>query len=153
LLKTALEKTGLAGIAKVVIRPPREHLAVLKPADGLLMLETLHFADELRQPDELPKPQAEIGQKELDMALSLVNTMTDDWSPAKYQDEYREALMQIIEKKVKAGGKELPAVKGQPRAPDQIIDLVDLLQESLGRTEKKRKGKAPKHRAAERKAA
>src|SRR5512138_200717 len=49
LLKTALEKTGLAGIAKVVIRPPREHLALLKPLDGVLMLETLHFADELRE--------------------------------------------------------------------------------------------------------
>lgn len=159
LLKTALEKTRLAGIAKVVIRPPREHLALLKPLDGLLMLETLHFADELRDPAEVPKPAAEVGQKELDMALSLVNTMTDEWDSKKYHDEYREALMQIIEQKVNAGAKELPSPKGQARGgPEKIIDLVDLLQESLGRKTKesgKTKAKAPRprHRPVHRKAA
>jgi DNA end-binding protein Ku len=152
LLKTALEKTGLAGVAKVVIRPPREHLAVLKSLDGLLMLETMHFADELRDPAELPKPQAEVGQKELDMALSLVNTMADEWDPAKYQDEYRGSLMEIIDKKVKAGGKGLPAPKGQPKGPERIIDLVDLLQESLGQT-KKGKTKPARQRKALKKAA
>ncbi len=153
LLKAALEKTGLAGVAKVVIRPPREHLALLKPLDGILMLETLHFAEELREPAELPKPQAEIGQKELDMALSLVQTMTDKWDPKAFHDEYRESLIKIIEEKIKAGGKGLPAPKGQPKAPEKIIDLVGLLQESLGQTQK-HKTKAPaRHRKPLKKAA
>ena len=154
LLKTALEKTGLAGIAKVVIRPPREHLALLKPIDGVLMLETLHFADELRSPAELPKPHAEIGQKELDMALSLVNTMADEWDPAKFHDEYHEALMQIIEQKINAGSKSLPAAKGQAKGPDKIIDLVDLLQESLGKKGKQNKAKPSRtHKVPHKKAA
>jgi len=148
LLKSALEKTGLAGIAKVVIRPPRKHLALLKPIDGLLMLETLHFANELRDAGDLPKPHADIGQKELDMALSLVNTMADDWEPSKYHDEYHDALMKLIEQKIDAGGKGLPAPKGQPKAPGKIIDLVDLLQESLGKTKKAKPATAARHRKA-----
>jgi len=157
LLKRALEETGLAGIAKVVIRPPLEHLALLKPLNGILMLETLHFADELRDPGELPKPQAEIGEKELTMALSLVQTMTDKWDPTKYHDEYRECLMKEIEEKVRAGGT-LPAPKGQPKAPSgPIIDLVDLLQQSLGKSERvqkaTRKPKQVRQRAPQRKAA
>ncbi len=152
LLKAALEKTGLAGVAKVVIRPPREHLALLKPVDGILMLETLHFAEELRDAGDLPKPQADIGQKELDMALSLVNTMADEWQPKKYHDEYREALLKVIEQKIHAGGKRLPAPKGQPHAAEKVVDLVGLLQQSLGHTEK-RKSKAPKPRKTLKKAA
>ncbi len=153
LLRTALEKAGLAGIAKVVIRPPREHLALLKPIDGLLMLETLHFADELRDPSELSKPEATIGQKELDMALSLVQTMNEKWEPAKYHDEYRDALMKLIEQKVHRGAKALPSAKHAKAGPEKIIDLVDLLQESLGQTEKRRKPKKSRARAPQRKAA
>lgn len=152
LLKTALEKTGLAGVAKVVIRPPREHLALLKPVDGILMLETLHFADELREATELTKPDAEVGQKELDMALSLVNTMAGDWEPKKYHDQYREALMKVIEQKIHAGRKGLPAPKGHPQPSEKVVDLVGLLQESLGHTQK-RKTKAPKSRKVLKKAA
>jgi DNA end-binding protein Ku len=153
LLKTALEKTGLAGIAKVVIRPPREHLALLQPLDGLLMMETLHFADELRDTAELPKPHADIGQKELDMAISLVNTMAGQWDPTQFHDEYRESLMELIEQKIKAGGKRMPVAKGQPKAPEKVIDLVGLLQESLGHTHKKKTRPARHHRKTLKKAA
>jgi DNA end-binding protein Ku len=159
LLKEALEKTGLAGIAKVVIRPPREHLALLKPLDGILMLETLHFSDELRDPDELPMPESQIGAKELNMALSLVQTMTDTWDPSKYHDEYRECLMKAIEEKVRTGGKRSTA-KGQPAAPSgPIIDLVDLLQQSLGKSDNPQKtrmaekARKPHHRIPLKKAA
>jgi DNA end-binding protein Ku len=151
LLRTALEKTGLAGIAKVVLRPPREHLAVLKPLDGILMLETLHFADELRNPSELRPPEAAVGQKELEMAISLVKSMNDQWEPAKYQDEYRDSLMKVIEEKLQAGGKKLVAARPHPQT-GEIIDLVTLLQESLGKTDKK-KAKKPAARVPHRKAA
>src|SRR5262245_33757396 len=105
LLHDALEQTGKAGIAKVVIRPPREHLAVVKPLDGILMLETMHFANELRNPSELDVPKVSAGQKELKMAISLVEGMSDKWKPEKYHDEYHDALMDVIEQKVKAGDK------------------------------------------------
>src|SRR2546421_10437806 len=98
------------------------------------ILETLRFKDELRDPSEVPLPKADIRQKELDMALSLVKAMTSKWEPSKYHDEYRERLMKIIEQKAKAGGKELPAAKREGKQPTEgkIIDLMSLLQESIG---------------------
>ncbi len=154
LLRTALEQTGLAGVAKVVIRPPREHLALLKPIDGLLMLETMHFAEELRSTEELPNPKLQVGEKELKMALSLVETMTGKWQPAEFHDEYRDSLMKLIEEKINAGARHLPAAKKQqPQTPGQIIDLVDLLQQSLGKAAKRQKPKAPRHRVPHKKAA
>ena len=154
LLHDALEQSGLAGLAKVVIRPPREHLAMVKPLNGILMLETLHFADELRDPSELQVTKAAVGQKELDMALSLVKTMEDEWQPEKYKDEYREGLMQVIEEKVKSGGKAV-SPKTKAAAPTQnVIDLVELLQKSLGTVEKGKKQKPQKQqRTIQRKAA
>jgi DNA end-binding protein Ku len=155
LLRTALEQTGLAGVAKVVIRPPREHLALLKPLDGILVLETMHFADELRDPKDLDVPKAEAGEKELKMALSLVETMSDKWKPEKYHDEYRESLMKLIEVKIKTGGKETPAPKGHKATPGKVIDLVQLLQESIGQTAKgkKRASRTGHWRVAHKKAA
>jgi DNA end-binding protein Ku len=154
LLRNVLEQTGLAGVSKVVIRPPREHLAVVKPLDGVLVLETMHFADELRDPVEVPASKTSVGEKELDMALALVKAMTSEWDPAKYHDEYRECLMKVIEQKVKTGSKKLPAPKGQAKAPPgKIIDLVALLQKSLGESEKGQKRKAAHRRTKHRKAA
>ena len=151
LLRSALEQTGQAGIAKVVIRPPREHLAVVKPLDGILVLETMHFIDELREPSEVEVPKAALGQKELDMALSLVKTMAGKWEPEKYHDEYRESLMQLIEQKARKG--KAPAAKERPEAPDKIIDLVDLLQESIESSGKQKKEKTKRRHVAHRKAA
>lgn len=153
LLRQVLEKTGLVGIAKVVIRPPREHLAAVKPLDGGLMLETMHFADELREPAELDIPKAEPGSKELDMANTLVKAMAGEWKPDKYRDEYREALLKLIEQKVKSGAKSLPAPKaGQKAAPDKIIDLAALLKQSLSQSCKVNR-KPKQHRPAHKKAA
>ncbi len=147
LLRTALQKKGLGAIAKVVIRPPREHLALVTPLDGVLLMETLHFADELRDTGELPTPKAEIGQKELNMAESLIASMTDQWEPQKYHDEYRDCLMKVIEEKIQTGARKLPPPKGQAKPASQVIDLVSLLQQSIGRTEKQAKGKRarPRH--------
>jgi DNA end-binding protein Ku len=155
LLHSVLQKTDLVGIAKVVIRPPREHLAAVKPLDGVLVLETMHFVDELRQPAELPEiPKTTVAQKELSMAQSLVETMSDKWEPAKYHDEYREGLMEVIEQKIKSGEKKLPPAKkaGKP-TKGKVIDLASLLQQSLGETAKSRKRKPSKQRVAHRKAA
>jgi DNA end-binding protein Ku len=154
LLHAALKETGLAGLAKVVIRPPREHLALVKPLDGVLMLETLHFADELRDPSEVNIPKVDVGEKELKMALSLVETMADKWEPEKYKDEYREGLLKSIDELVQSGGK-APSAAPKPRTESRnVIDLVDLLQKSLGSVEKNKKQKAaPKQKTQHRKAA
>jgi DNA end-binding protein Ku len=154
LLRAALERTGMAGVAKVVIRPPREHLAIVKPLDGILTLETMHFGDELRDPKELEVPNTSGSQKELEMAVSLVQAMSTPWEPQKYHDEYRDCLLKVLEEKVKARGEELPAPKtGRKPAPGKVIDLVQLLQDSLGQSGKRQKTKPIRHRAPHKKAA
>jgi DNA end-binding protein Ku len=132
LLHDALVESGKVGIAKVVIRPPREHLAAVRPVDGVLMLELLHFPDELRNPKELDIPRTESGKKELDMAKTLVKSMAGKWQPEKYRDEYRDALMKLIEEKIKAGGKKLAPMKAGEK-PTPVIDLVSILQQSIAK--------------------
>lgn len=144
LLRLTLEKAGLAGIAKVVIRPPREHLAVVKPLDGVLMLETMHFADELRDSAELRPPKTALAQKELAMAETLVKTMTAQWEPGKYHDEYRESLLKIIEQKIKTGAKApTPAKEHGPPKQSKVVDLVELLKQSLQKTSQKKPAHKP----------
>jgi len=154
LLHRVLVETELAGVAKVVIRPPREHLAILKPYEDILILETMHFADELRDPAELKPPTASVGDKEMKMARTLVESMTGKWDPQKYHDEYRESLMKVIKEKVKSGNKSLPPVRSKGVQPGKVIDLVALLQESLGATTRNSKSTATtKKHSARKKAA
>jgi len=155
LLRQALEQSGKVGIAKVVIRPPREHLAAVKPLNGGLMLEVMHFADELRDPKELNIPNPPTSRKELDMALSLIGSMSDKWQPEKFHDEYRDALLRLIEQKVSAGGKAPGSPKTAPgKTPGKIVDLVSILQDSLKQVQKgQRPKKASRARAPRRKAA
>jgi DNA end-binding protein Ku len=153
LLREALEKSGKVGIAKVVIRPPREHLAAVKPLDGVLTLELMHFVDELRDPAELEVPHPATGQKELDMALSLVKSMADRWEPQKYHDEYKDALLKLIEQKIKARGKSLPSPKPRHPSSDKIVDLASVLQESLQQIQKGQKPRKQQARPARKKAA
>jgi len=137
LLRQALEQSGKVGIAKVVIRPPREHLAAVKPLNGGLMLELMHFADELRDPGELHIPKPPTNRKELDMALSLIQTMADKWQPEKFHDEYRQALSRLIEQKIEAGDKAVGAAKpAREKAPGKVGDLVSVVQESLKQAQK-----------------
>jgi DNA end-binding protein Ku len=154
LLRQVLVETGLAGIAKVVIRPPREHLAVLKPFEDILILETMHFADELRDPGELKPEHAQVGQKELKMARTLVESMTGKWEPGKWHDEYRQSLMKVIEEKIESGGKELPKRREPSKEkPGKVIDLVSLLQQSLGQTQRSNKREVSKRNRTREKAA
>src|SRR5947209_10548139 len=140
LLRQALEESGKVGIAKVVIRPPREHLAAVKPLNGGLMLELMHFADELRDPAELNIPTPATGRKELDMALTLIKSMSGKWQPQAYHDEYRQALTRLIEEKIKAGGKPVRGAKApREKAPGKVVDLVSILQESIKQIEKEPK--------------
>jgi len=96
----------------------------------------MHFSDELANPGALNLPDIASGQKELDMALSLVNAMTDKWDATKYHDEYAEALMKVIDQKIAAGGKELPPGRKAASASTKVVDIVAMLQESMKQTKK-----------------
>lgn len=129
LLRDAMEKSGRIGIAEVVLRQ-REHLAAVKPQDGGLVLELMHYADELVSADEVRKPSSKTaGAKELQMAKSLIDMMTEPWDPEKYHDDYKQALKKVIDEKIKDPDKELPVAKA--RKPTNVVDLVAVLQESL----------------------
>jgi DNA end-binding protein Ku len=131
LLHKALSGTGKIGIAKVVISN-REYLAAVK-ADGLfLVLELMHFASEVLSPAELNRPKTELNERELKMAQALIESMSVEWQPEKYKDEYRNAVMEMIEQK--AQKKELPKIDKAPRATN-VVDLVKVLQESLNRNQ------------------
>ena len=131
LLRDALKDSKKVGIAKVVIKT-REYLAGVKPEDGALVLELMHFADELADTEKLHVPKkAEVGKREMNMAKSLIESMSAKWDPKKYHDEYREALMEVIEEKVEAGGKEIEEKPKEKKPSTKVIDLVAVLQESL----------------------
>ena len=134
LLRDALKDTNKVGVAKVVIKT-RQYLAGVKPEDGALVLELMHFADELADPEKLHVPKKmEVGKREMSMAKSLIDTMSSKWNPEKYKDDYREALMEVIEEKVEAGGKEIEEKPKKAPKPTKVIDLVSVLQKSLEQT-------------------
>src|SRR5438094_38270 len=147
LLRDALKDTNKVGIAKVVIKT-RQYLAGVKPENGGLVLELMHFADELADPEKLHVPKkTEVGKREINMAKSLIDSMSSKWKPEKYKDDYREALMEVIEEKVEAGGKEIEEKPKKAPKPTKVIDLVSVLQQSLEKTGGAKKGKTTKRAA------
>jgi DNA end-binding protein Ku len=151
LLREALKNSDKVGIAKVVIKT-REHLAAVKPMGNALVLELMHFADELVDTSELKLPgDKSVGQKEMKMAESLIEGMTAKWDPNEFKDDYREALVEVIDEKVAAGGKELPAPKGKAKRATNVVDLVEVLQQSLQAHGKKKP--AAKHETKKRRKA
>jgi DNA end-binding protein Ku len=146
LLRDALKDSNKVGIAKVVIKT-RQYLAGVKPEDGVLVLELMHFADELADPGKLHVPKkTEVGKREMNMAKSLIDSMSSKWNPEKYRNDYREALMEVIEEKVETGGKEIEEKPKKARKPTKVIDLVSVLQKSLEQTGGKKKATAKSRR-------
>jgi DNA end-binding protein Ku len=142
LLRDALKDSNKVGIAKVVIKT-RQYLAGVKPENGALVLELMHFADELADTGKLHVPKkVEIGKREMRMAKSLIDSMSAKWDPEKYRDDYREALMDVIEEKVEAGGREIEEKPKKAPKPTKVIDLVSVLQKSLEETGAKKKARA-----------
>jgi len=133
LLVRALEETGKAGIAKVVIRN-KQHLAALRAHDNVLVLETMYFADEVRKPEKV-NGRANLRKAEVDMAKSLVENLSDSFKPDKYDDTYRKELMDLIRKKAK--GQKLP--EPQQDEEGEVVDLMAALRESVEQTKKQRK--------------
>jgi len=144
LLREVLKKTGKVGIAKIVIRT-RQHLAMLFADGPKLILNLLRFPTELRDASglELPKSPAKgaaVSTQEMKMAERLVETMVSEWKPEKYRDEYREDLMKIIDKKIKAGKtKVIESAKTIAKEParGKVIDIMHLLRQSVQQADKK----------------
>jgi DNA end-binding protein Ku len=133
LLHKALSGTGKIGVAKVVISN-REHLAAVKPDGFFLILELMHFASEILSAEELSRgPSTALNEKELKMAQALVDSMTVAWEPEKYRDEYRTAVMELIEQKAK--NKKIDIKPATPHPSTNVVDLVKVLQESLNRSQ------------------
>jgi DNA end-binding protein Ku len=130
LLLEALKETNKVAIARVVIRT-KEYLTAIRPAGDVLTLETMLFADELIDPgdlDELPDTDVKATKREVDMARQLIESLATDFDPAKYRDEYRERVLELIEQK--ASGQEV-AVAAEPEAPAAVPDLMAALEASL----------------------
>jgi DNA end-binding protein Ku len=154
LLVRALEETGKVGIAKVVIRK-KEHLAVVRPWEGKLLLETMYYADEVRRPEAV-EIKGDLRKAEVEMAKTLVENLSEPFEPEKYDDRYRKELLSLL--RAKAKGKELP--EPDEGEPAEVIDLMTALRESVERTKRARarpakaKAKAsPKKPAAKKKPA
>jgi len=150
LLREALEAAGVIGIARFVLHN-KEHLAALIPAGPALMLGTLRWASEIRSPEALELPGAGTGElkpAELKMARQLVEQMTTAWKPQQFQDDFTAAIRKLVAAKAKAGKK--ATVQPFEEAPDlqgaDVIDLTELLRQSLGGGG----GKAPKASAKSR---
>ncbi len=135
LLRETLLKAGRIAIATVVIRT-RQHLCALVAVGDSIIMNTLRYATEIRSVDDLKLPgDAGITDKELKMALSLVEDMSEKWNPKAYHDTYREDVLKLVEKKVKAGQTHtLTEPTGEAPVPkaSNVVDLVALLKQSLG---------------------
>lgn len=139
LLRKALSDTRKVGIAKIMIRS-KEQLAVLRIRDETLLMETLHYPDEIRASADVPNvPSSEsIDKKELDTAVLLIEQLTANFEPEKYEDEYRENLLALIDSKQNGESVVTPE---KEEKPDNVTDLMDALQASVDRTKKKSGGK------------
>ncbi len=142
LLKQAMEDSGKIGIAKINIRS-KQHLAVVRVYENGLVLETIFFPDEVRDANHVPglPDNVELNQKELKMAIQLIEQLTAPFEPEKYQDDYREALMDVIQQKI--SGEEIKVAKKAPKK--NVADLMEALQASIDETKPKKK-KAPSKR-------
>jgi DNA end-binding protein Ku len=132
LLAQAMESSGKVAIARFVFRN-KEHLAAIRPSDGALTLTTMRFADEVvgsgELGDVLPEKAPKVAKKELEMAEALIDSLSTEFDPGSYRDEYREELMSLIERK--AEGKEVVASKAEEPKATKAPDLMAALEESI----------------------
>jgi DNA end-binding protein Ku len=141
LFREALRRSGKVAVASVVVKT-RQHLAAVVVQDRVLVLDVVRYASELRDPSKLRVPgtnlkSLRISDRELKMAERLVAEMTEDWDPEQYHDEYRDELLAFIKKRSRAGQlTSAPEIEEKPatRKRADIIDIAELLKQSLART-------------------
>ncbi|GAA0436001.1 Ku protein [Lentibacillus halophilus] len=133
LLRSALKDTGKIGVAKMMIRS-KEQLAVIRIYENTLVVETIHYPDEVRDVQDVPNvPEADNADaKELDTAKMLVDQLSATFDPEKYNDEYRAALLELIEQK--KNDEDVTTATEKPK-PDNVTNLMDALQKSLDRAQ------------------
>ncbi|HHU29642.1 MAG: Ku protein [Bacillota bacterium] len=148
LLRLAMEETGKIAVAKIIIRT-KESLAVIRGYQNLLVLETIFYPDEIRNPNQLPgfEREVKVKEKEMKMACELIENLATDFNPQKYEDTYRKQLLEMIQAKI--AGEQIAV----PEMPQQgkVVDLMDALKASVemakkttGKSEKKSKRKRKK---------
>jgi DNA end-binding protein Ku len=132
LLRAAMERADRVGIARFVMRG-KQYLAAVRPRGDVLVLETLYFHDEVRDPAkviaDLPG-KGRTNQRELDIALQLIESLTTDWKPERYDDTYRERVLDMIKRKGKGESIEAPE---RERESGEVVDLMSALREGLER--------------------
>ena len=149
-LREALRKSGKIGIARIILRE-KQHLAAVEVADKAMVLTMMRFAEELVDVDAFSLPSdALVRDKELDLAMALVDGLSGDWQPEKYKDEYVANLMRIIQAKLKGKSPKLTMTDATP-GQAEVIDLMERLRQSLGMS--KARAKAAGRNTAERKTA
>lgn len=143
LLRETLKKSNKSGLAHIVIRT-KQHLAALLPEDEIIILNLLRYEEEIRPLPALkeidPKKQADISTKEIKMALSLVNEMSEAWNPQKYRDTFRKDLLKMIKTKIKHHQTHtlntLSSDVPTPATSSNVVDLMVLLKNSIGQKNK-----------------
>lgn len=152
LLAAAMESSGKAAISRFVFRN-KEHLAAIRAADGVLTLTTMRFHDEVVPPSELddalPDKAPKVAKREQEMAEQLIDSLSTEFEPGAYRDEYREQLLALIERK--AEGKEIVAPEAEEPKATKAPDLMAALEESIAAVKEKGSGgdkKASKPKAA-----
>ncbi|MFQ5678904.1 MAG: Ku protein [Gemmatimonadota bacterium] len=144
LLREAMTRTGWAALAKYAARG-KQYLVLIRPMDGRLVMEQLHYAEEIRSIEEVPLEESEVKKSELELAVQLIEQIaTQAFEPQKYEDEVGQRMLAAIQEKV--DGKEIsvaPAVEPET----QVIDLMEALKKSLaeagstgGKSARRRKG-------------
>ena len=137
LLQRVLTDSKLVALAKVTLRQ-KEQLCTLRVYNNTISVETMFYADEIRATDDLDVPEkVELGEKELKMARSLVEMLTGDFEPEKYHDSYREALLEVIDKK--AAGE---VIKRPAQAAGKVVNLMEALRESVEAARREKGGRA-----------
>ena len=136
LLWKAMRDAGKVGLAKFVMRQ-KEYLCAIRPTDQLLMLETMNYADEINDPEEVPGVDArpKIEEKQLKMARQLIDALSGEFEPEKYKDEYRGQVLKMIEQK--AEGKEITHA-AEPKEPARAVNLMKALEASIAEAKRSR---------------
>jgi DNA end-binding protein Ku len=152
LLVDAMDDSGKVAIARVVLRS-KEHLVAIRPRSGVLAMETMLFADEVIPPDALDElstaGEVKTSDRELEMAKQLIDSLTADFEPEKYRDEYREGVLDMIERKAQG---ETVVIETPAEAPAKVPDLMAALEASIASAKGQSKPKA-KRAPAKKKAA
>ncbi len=134
LLAAALQESGKAALGQYAARG-QQHLVLLRPQDGRLVMEQLHYSDELRPTSEVPVPDGEVADKELKLAMMLIEqTSNEEFEPSKYKDTVRERVMAMIQQKIE--GQDITTAEPAAAGGDKIIDLMEALKASLAKSKK-----------------